>query len=293
MTDARPYLEPLLWTLIHKQTLHRQNAVAAGFFPPLGIVGRSRSGLADVGMTIRPLLQCPLFFPVVRRAIAYSDSPSSTEACRAERQDLVSTIQRLLLSQVSRSALALSAALICAVRRDPPYAIALPPYEGGSYLAVAARSALAASPSAAICALSCVEAGELHLRPDEIDQRHAQGLAVEVAREVEQVDLEILLQLADGRTPAEIGDGVAPVAVDQRAHGIDAEARPQMLAQRDVGGGKADGAAALVAQLDRALDLPGMAQQLGGLARPSRGARPRGCGSRNRSRPRASPDRAR
>src|SRR5258708_30579961 len=83
------------------------------------------------------------------------------------------------------------------------------------------------------------------------------------------MDLEVLLQLADGRAPAEVGDGVAPAAVDHRAHGIDAEARPEMLAQRHVGGGKADGAAALVAQLDRALDLPGMAQQLRGFAGPA------------------------
>ena len=45
-----------------------------------------------------------------------------------------------------------------------------------------------------------------------------------------------------------------------------------MLAQRHVGGREADRAAALVALLDRALDLPGMAQQLGRLARPSRRA---------------------
>src|SRR5712671_5732912 len=71
---------------------------------------------------------------------------------------------------------------------------------------------------------------------------------------------------------AEVGHGVAPrgpvLAVDQRTHGIDTEARPEMLAQRHVGGGKADGAAALVAQLDGALDLPGMAQQLGRFAGP-------------------------
>src|SRR6185369_5020907 len=99
--------------------------------------------------------------------------------------------------------------------------------------------------------LELIEAAELHLRPDELDQRHAQGLAVEVACEVEQVDLEILLELAEGRAAAEVGDGRAPLlavlAVDQGAHGVDAEARAQVLAQRDVGGGKADGAAALVA----------------------------------------------
>src|SRR5262245_1239391 len=39
--------------------------------------------------------------------------------------------------------------------------------------------------------LELVEAAELHLRPDELDQRHAQHLAVEVARVIEQVDLEV------------------------------------------------------------------------------------------------------
>ena len=83
------------------------------------------------------------------------------------------------------------------------------------------------------------------------------------------MDLEILLDLAEGGAAAEIGHGIAPHAVDQGAHGVDAEARPQMLAQRHVGGREADGAAALVAQLDRAFDLPAMAQQLGRLAHPA------------------------
>ena len=42
-----------------------------------------------------------------------------------------------------------------------------------------------------------------------------------------------------------------------------------MFAQGDVGGRKADGAAALVAQLDGAFDFPGMAQKLGRFAHPA------------------------
>src|SRR3546814_13241979 len=43
--------------------------------------------------------------------------------------------------------------------------------------------------------------------------------------------------------------------------------RPQVVAEADVGGGKAEGAAAAVALLDPPLDLPGAAEQLGGLGR--------------------------
>src|SRR5262249_55602579 len=58
-------------------------------------------------------------------------------------------------------------------------------------------------------------------------------------------------------------------AIDQRAHRVDAEARSQMFAQRYVGGGEPDRAAALVAELDLAFDLPFATQELGGLARPA------------------------
>src|SRR5262249_3877406 len=61
--------------------------------------------------------------------------------------------------------------------------------------------------------LELIEAAELHLGPDELDQRHAQHLAVEVAREIEQVDLEVLLELAEGRAAAEVGHGIAPFSV--------------------------------------------------------------------------------
>src|SRR5258708_18871633 len=49
MTDARPY-EPSCGPLIHKQTLHRVSAVPAAFFATLGIVVRSRFGLADIAI---------------------------------------------------------------------------------------------------------------------------------------------------------------------------------------------------------------------------------------------------
>src|SRR5262249_12545230 len=68
--------------------------------------------------------------------------------------------------------------------------------------------------------------------------------------------------------------------VDAGLHRIDPEGRAQILAERQVGRGKPERTAALVAMLDPALDLPGPAELLGGgrrtpgpemLADPGRG----------------------
>src|SRR3546814_15445807 len=52
-------------------------------------------------------------------------------------------------------------------------------------------------------------------------------------------------------------------------HRIDAGRRAQVVAEREIGSGKADRAAAAVAMLHPSLDLPGAAEQLDGLARPA------------------------
>src|SRR5690349_24331571 len=83
------------------------------------------------------------------------------------------------------------------------------------------------------------------------------------------MDLEILLQLADRRALPKVGDTISPGALGQHAHRIDAEARPQVLAERNICRREADGAAALVALLDDTFDLPRPAQKLGRLACPA------------------------
>src|SRR3546814_10682434 len=52
-------------------------------------------------------------------------------------------------------------------------------------------------------------------------------------------------------------------------HRIDAGRRAQVVAEREIGSGKADRAAAAVAMLHPSLDLPGAAEPLDGLARPA------------------------
>src|SRR5262249_7173811 len=109
---------------------------------------------------------------------------------------------------------------------------------------------------------------KLLLRPEKVDQRHSEVPAVEVAGEIEEMDLELDAGAADRRPAAEIGDAVAPdrapSLVDAGLDGVDAQRRLEISRDRQVGGGKAQGAAAAVALLDAPLDLPGPAEQYPG-----------------------------
>src|SRR3569833_1298320 len=110
-----------------------------------------------------------------------------------------------------------------------------------------------------------VHAVELALVADEGVERDFDGAAVEVAVEVEDVGFEKLLRRLEGGADAEIGDaGVLAAIVEDHAHGIDAVARPLIVAELKVGGRIAKLAAALVAGLDDAGDRIGAAQHSGG-----------------------------
>src|SRR3546814_17508748 len=93
--------------------------------------------------------------------------------------------------------------------------------------------------------------------------------------EIEEVDLQVGVLSGHRRAAAESGDAAQPAGLAAMLHPgvapgrdrIDTDRRPQVLAEADVGGGKAEGAAAAVALLDPPLDLPGAAEQLGGLGR--------------------------
>src|SRR5689334_23113759 len=106
-----------------------------------------------------------------------------------------------------------------------------------------------------------------------VDQHHAEMAAVEVAGEIEEMHLEAEVAAADGGAPAEIGDGVVPVdaalLLDAGAHGIDAGGGSEVVLEPEIGGGKADRAAAFIAALDAAVDLPEAAEQHRRLARPT------------------------
>src|SRR5204862_7258263 len=60
---------------------------------------------------------------------------------------------------------------------------------------------------------------------------------------------------------------VGTIAAD--AHRVDAESRPQILAEPEIGGREADRAAAPVADHDAPIDLPEAAELGGGVARPT------------------------
>jgi len=125
--------------------------------------------------------------------------------------------------------------------------------------------------------LERIEPGEFLLRPEIVDEGDTEMTAIEVAGEIEEMDLEPEVAAAEGRAPAEIGDAVDPgtVRTNGGAHGIDAGSRTQIVGEVEIGGGKADRAATLVALLDAAVDLQG---------RPSNAAAGRGLPSTRRVR---------
>ena len=106
--------------------------------------------------------------------------------------------------------------------------------------------------------------------------------AVEIGVDVEEMRFEPRHQPADRRPQADIGDAVDRVAVERivgaipgHAHRIDPERRPQILAEPEIGGRKADRAAARSPTVTR----PSISQK-----RPSWAAASRGLPSFNSSR---------
>ena len=137
----------------------------------------------------------------------------------------------------------------------------------------------------AICALSASMSSKTSSSRRKEISATSIALAVKIAVEVEEIGLEQLLRRIEHRPDAEIGDAVEDAAVRQpSAHRIDAEARAQIVAERDVGGRKAELAAALVAMLDHALDRERPGEQARRRSRSRRPAAPRGSGSRRPAR---------
>src|SRR5260370_20612556 len=119
--------------------------------------------------------------------------------------------------------------------------------------------------------LERLEAGEFLLRPDVVDEGDAEMAAIEIAGESEEMDLEREIAAAEGRAHAEIGDAVVPAvaAADGGAHRIDAAGGAQVIGELDMGGRDADRAAAPIALLDPAIDLPGAGEERRRIARPA------------------------
>ena len=149
----------------------------------------------------------------------------------------------------------------------------------------AANRLRASAASSAICALSASRPSNSASARMKAISSTSIRLAVKIAVEVEEIGLEQFLGRIEDRPDAEIGDAVedAPVG-EPAAHRIDAVARAQIVAERDVGGRIAELAAALVAMLDHALDRERPGQQARRGLAIAGAAAPRGSGSRRPAR---------
>ena len=111
---------------------------------------------------------------------------------------------------------------------------------------VASRAICAFSPSRSSNSISS------RRKPDQLD---LDALAVKLLVEIEEIGLEQLLGGSNiGRVPRLATPSSRRPSAKPAAHRIDAEARPLVAVERDVGGRIAELAASLVAMLDHALD---------------------------------------
>src|SRR5271169_3627619 len=105
---------------------------------------------------------------------------------------------------------------------------------------------------------------EFRLFPDEADEGDVEGLAIEVAIEIEQEGFQERRAIVEGRAAAEARDAVDPLAATADPHRIDAVLEAAILVEPDIGGGIAEVAAALLAMDHFAGNEPGAAAEHGG-----------------------------
>src|SRR4051794_7351483 len=67
-----------------------------------------------------------------------------------------------------------------------------------------------------------LDAVELELRPDPVDEGDVQDLAIEIAGKIEQEDFEQHRALVEHRPPSKVGDAIIAPRADPYAHPIDA-----------------------------------------------------------------------
>src|SRR5579872_5095761 len=112
--------------------------------------------------------------------------------------------------------------------------------------------------------LQGIETGEFPLLAQMLDEGDAQMRPVEIAGKIEEMRLEAKRGPLEGGAIAEIGDPrMEDATLECGAHRIDAGGRPEIIIEPEIGGGKAQVSAALIAALDPSLDLPEPAEKGG------------------------------
>ena len=107
-----------------------------------------------------------------------------------------------------------------------------------------------------------LDAVELELRPDPVDEGDVHNLAIEIAGKIEQEDFEQHRALVEHRPPSEAGDAIVAPRADPHAHRIDAVLQAATGVEPQIGGGVAELPPALVAMDHLGADEPGIAEKL-------------------------------
>src|SRR5262245_7913483 len=118
-----------------------------------------------------------------------------------------------------------------------------------------------------------LDAVELELGPDPIDEGDVDDLAVEIAGKVEQEGFEQHGALVEHRPPSEARDAVVATPAHARAHRVDAVLEAAGGVEAQIGGGIAEVPPALVAVHHLGADEPGIAEELVGFRHPAGGER--------------------
>src|SRR5262245_21554330 len=101
-----------------------------------------------------------------------------------------------------------------------------------------------------------LDRGELGVGAHEIDKLDLNLAAVEVAREIKQEQFQHWITVVEGGPGAKVSRGVIAAFVEVDAHRVDAMAKRDIARQLEVGGRKAEAAAAAGPAHDRAGDAP-------------------------------------
>src|SRR5262249_61535971 len=120
-----------------------------------------------------------------------------------------------------------------------------------------------------------LDAVEFELGSDPVDEADVDHLAIEVAGKIEQKDFEQHGAGIEHRAPAEARDAVVAALADADPHRVDAVLEAAGRIEPQIGGGKAEVTAALVAVDDLCAHEPGIAEErlrFGNLAGGERGA---------------------
>src|SRR5262249_41276743 len=106
-----------------------------------------------------------------------------------------------------------------------------------------------------------LDAVELELGPDPVDEGDVDHLAIEIVGKIEQEYFEQDGARIEHRTPSEARDAVVAALAHADAHRVDAVLEATGRIEPQIGRGIAEAAAALVAVHDLCTDEPGIAEE--------------------------------